>query len=258
LINSLARGLQIVQLLAQADGPLGVTQIGERLGVDPSTSYRLLATLERHGFVQQEPSTKKYGLGFGVLQIASALLRRLNLAAIASPHLRALAAESGEGAHVAVRDATRAVFVARESATGVLRVEAPVGSSEPVHCTAAGKALLLDMNEADLAQLFGGRPLERYTPQTITDLDLLVLELQRSRDRGYAFDDEELHPGVRCLAAPVRDHVGRIVASLGLSAPATRLTRDRIPALVAAVRQTAHDVSSQLGYPAEPIAVVSS
>ena len=104
VINSLSRGLQILHLLAQANRPLGVTDIAERLSVDPSTSYRLLVTLENQGFIRQQSSNKKYTLGFGVVAIASALLRQLDVATVAPPHLRALMARTGESAHLAVAD----------------------------------------------------------------------------------------------------------------------------------------------------------
>ncbi|MGH2409335.1 MAG: IclR family transcriptional regulator, partial [Chloroflexota bacterium] len=138
MINSLGRGLRVLTLLAEADGPLGVTELAARLSVDPSSSYRLLATLEQQGFVRQEPRGKKYTLGYAVLGVAAAVLRRLDVAAAAAPHLRALAAATGESTHLAVLDGANAVFIAREIAAAVLRVDTAIGSSEPAHCTAVG------------------------------------------------------------------------------------------------------------------------
>jgi DNA-binding IclR family transcriptional regulator len=247
VINSLSRGLQILYLLAEETGPLGVTDIAGRLSVDPSTSYRLLATLEKHKFIRQE-SNKKYTLGFGVVTIASALLRQIDVAAIATPYLRELMTSTGESAHVAIADGNRAAFVAQASAPGMLRVDNPLGSHEPLYCTAVGKALLAEAEPLRVRTLIGSAPLTRYSPNTITNLEMLMTELQRTRDRGYGFDDEELHPGVRCIAAAVRDHSGAIVAAVGISAPASRLTRERTAALVAAVQQTAVDLSAELGY----------
>lgn len=246
MINSLARGLQILQLLAAAPGPLGVTEVGERLEVDPSTSYRLLATLEKHGFVRQEAS-KKYALSFGILEISSALVGRLDVASISTTILRDLADTTGESTHLAVADRTLAVFVAQAPAGGILRVTTAVGSSEPLYCTAVGKALMIDMSAAEVARLLQSSPLERHTPQTITSVELLVVELERARARDYAFDDEEYHAGVRCIAAPIRDHAGAVVAALGLSAPASRLTRDRVAEFASATRKAATDVSQRLG-----------
>lgn len=251
LINSLSRGVEILRLLADADGPLGVTEVAERLAVDPSTAYRLLATLERGGLVAQDLDSKKYGIGYGVLEIANGLLRRMNIVTVADPYLRSIAALTNESTHVAVLDGGRAVFVARQSGAGILRVETTVGSSEPAYCTAVGKALLADHSEAELRHLFV-EPLTRYTPHTITTIGDLVTELERVRRNGYAFDDEELHPGVRCLSSPVRDHRGRIVAAFGLSMPATRLTREHIPDLAKQIGSAAEAISAQLGHIAEP------
>jgi IclR family transcriptional regulator, KDG regulon repressor len=254
LINSLSRGAQILRLLADHTVALGVTEVADHLGVDPSTSYRLLATLETHGFVVQDQDTKKYTVGYGVLEVASALLSRLSIVEISRPHMRELAAWSGENTHVAVRDRLAAVSVGSESAAGILRVETTIGKAEPLHCTAIGKALLADYNRAQLAELFGNEPLHRYTPNTKTTLEELEAELARARAAGYTVDDEELHPGVRCIAAPVREHTGRVVAAFGLSSPAVRLKLERIPELASRTIEHARAISGQLGYALTPTA----
>lgn len=248
LINSLARGLDILRILAQADGPLGVTDLGDQLRVDPSTAYRLVATLETQGLVRQEPDSKKYSVGYGVLELANAVLQRLNIVSLAEPLLGEITNATGESTHVAVLEGPRAVFVARRSGAGILRVETTVGSSEPAYCTAVGKALLLEHSPSELAALFGREGLERFTPQTITTIEDLSSELERMRRLGYAFDDEELHVGVRCVAAPVRDHRRRIVASFGLSAPVGRLPREQRKELVEPIQRAAQTISAQLGY----------
>lgn len=253
-INSLSRGVDILRILADSEAPVGVTDLANRLGVDPSTAYRLLATLETQGLAKQEPDSRKYTVGYGVLEIAYASLRRLSMVALADPMLRSTTEQTGESSHVAVLEGPRAVFVARQSGVGILRVETTVGSSEPAYCTAVGKALLADHTERELRFLFPDEALSRYTPQTITTIPDLAAELERVRRNGFAYDDEELHPGVRCVASPIRDHRGRIVASFGLSAPAARLTREHLPAFVEKVSSAAQNISSQLGYSGDRVA----
>jgi IclR family transcriptional regulator, KDG regulon repressor len=254
LINSLARGIQILRSLAVENGAVGVTEMAEQLKVDPSTAYRLLSTLEAYGFVAQDLETRKYSLGYGILEVTSGLLRRLSVVEVSQPHLYALATKIGESAHVAVRDRQFAVSVGSESATGVLRVETILGTPEPLYCTAVGKALLADYTRAQLEQLFGSEQLERHTPHTLTTIDELELDLVRIRRLGYAVDDEELHPGVRCIAAPVRDYTGRVVAAFGISSPAVRLTRDRIEEYAAQVCEHAQAIAAQLGHVQSPAA----
>jgi DNA-binding IclR family transcriptional regulator len=256
LINSLSRGVEILRMLAQADAPTGVTDVAERLKVDPSTAYRLLVTLEAGGLAQKDADSKKYGIGYGVLEIAYGLLRKMSVVNVAYPLVRSIATLTGESTHVAVLDGTRAVFVDRQSGAGILRVETTIGSSEPAYCTAVGKALLADHSLVELRHLYGEAPLKRYTPQTITDMRELANELERVRRIGYAYDEEELHPGVRCLACPVRNHRGRIVAAFGISMPATRLTREHLPALVERIAGAAENISSQLGF--VPLPAMSS
>jgi DNA-binding IclR family transcriptional regulator len=254
LVNSLARGVDILRQLAAGGNPLGVTEVADRLEVDPSTAYRLLVTLEAGGLVQKDPDSKKYDLGYGILEVAHGLLGRMGVVNVADPFLRSIAALTGESTHVAVLDGTRAVFVGRHSGAGVLRVETTIGSSEPAYCTAVGKALLADFAEADLRRLFGDGPLPRHTPQTITTIPELAAEVERVRRLGYAYDEEELHPGVRCLAAPVRDRRGRVVAAFGISMPATRLTREHIPELVGQIGTASDTISAQLGFPGQSLA----
>jgi DNA-binding IclR family transcriptional regulator len=227
------------------------------LRVDPSTAYRLLVTLESGGLVQKDPDSKKYGIGYGILEVAHGLLRGMSVMNVADPYLRSIATLTGESTHVAVLDGVRAVFVGRQSGAGILRVETTIGSSEPAYCTAVGKALLADCSEHELQRLFGDGPLPRHTPQTITTIPELAAEVDRVRRMGYAYDEEELHPGVRCLASPVRDHRGRVVAAFGVSMPATRLTREHIPELVEQIAGAADSISSQLGY-STPSAAKSS
>ncbi len=249
MINSLARGLETLRILAKADGPLGVSDLAARLAVDPSSSYRILATLERYGFVAQELRGKKYSLGFEPLMLADAVLRRLDVVSLSRRHLVDLVARTGESGHLAVLSGANAVFVGRETAVAMLRVETTVGTSEPAHCTAVGKALLFDFSAPELRELFGGAALPRFTDQTITSVDELMDDLARSRPRGYAYDDQELHAGVRCLAAPLRTHQGKILAALGISGPSARLTRERTPELAAVVCEVAVELSVELGAP---------
>lgn len=249
MINSLARGLETLRILARSEGPLGVSDLAARLDVDPSSSYRILATLESYGFVIQEARGRKYSLGFESLAIAGALLRKLDVVSLAGRHLVDLVARTGESAHLAVLSGAKVVFVCRETATALLRVETTVGTAEPAHCTAVGKALLIDHDEHQLRKLFDVEPLPRFTDTTITGLHDLQVELARSRAAGYACDDQELHAGVRCLAAPLRAHDGRIVASIGISGPSARLTSQRLPQLAAAVRDVAGLFSKEMGSP---------
>jgi DNA-binding IclR family transcriptional regulator len=250
MINSLGRGLRALTLLAEATGPLGVTELADRLDVDPSSSYRLLATLEQYGFVRQVLPGRKYALGYAVIGLAASVLRKLDVVEAAGPHLRSLAEAGGETAHLAVLDGVNAVFVAREIAAAVLRVDSAIGSGEPAYCTAVGKALLIDANSADLGARFGPGPYPALTAHTMTTLDELAGEIRRTAARGYAYDDEEMHSGVRCLAAPVRDHLGATIAAIGISGPVGRLTRNHLPLVAAAVLEAAQRVSIAMGFEA--------
>ncbi len=199
----------------------------------------------------QDPATKKYSIGYGVLEVAAGLLRGMSVVDAAKPFMSALSASTGENTHVAVREPARGRFGRfrvrfRHTAR---RNKGRIGRAPALHGSGEGAALRLYVCAARRA--FRRRAAAALYAQTITTLDLLDAELARVRRLGYSLDDEELHPGVRCIAAPVRDHLGRVVAAFGISSPAVRLSRARIPELAEEIRTAAAAISVQLGNTAQ-------
>jgi len=228
-IQSLARGLKILDLLGQAQDGVSVTELAEALGVDKGSASRLVATLARYGYAEKDEGTRRYHLGPQVVSLSRSVLARLPLREAAKPYLRQLMEATGECAHLAVPAQGRVLYIDQVESPATLRVNAAVGTMNPLHCTALGKALLA----------FGGLDLparlEPFTPRTITDPESLRRHLDEVRRLGYAVDDEEFDPGVRCIAVPVFDFRGRVVGSIGISGPATRVTHERLPEMAAAV-----------------------
>lgn len=241
-IQSLARGLKILDLLAHARDGMGTTEVASHIDVDKSSASRLLHTLAKYGFVEQDHTTSRYRLGPQIVTLGQHLLNRIPLRDHARPYLYELVDNTGECAHLAIIAQGQALYIDQVESSAVLRVESEIGTRSPLHCTALGKVFLS----------FDSMPIpdrmESYTQRTITDRTWLEAQLEQTRKQGYAIDDEEYNYGVRCVAAPVYDHNGDLVGAIGISGPAGRVTLEELDHFGNVVKQTAQTLSSKLGY----------
>ncbi|MFI5042398.1 MAG: IclR family transcriptional regulator [Acidimicrobiales bacterium] len=248
VIQSLSRGLELLDLMADRGGETSVTEAARFLGVDVSTGSRLMATLESRGYVDQDPETHRFRLGTKVIHLSNVLLESLTLGTIGHEEVRALVEQTGEGAQLAILGRTTAVFIDHVDGRERLTISTNVGDQDPLHCTAIGRALLSGLADAEVRDLLARTPLERYTPRTVVSIPEVVERLRVVRRQGYAFDDEERYAGVQCVAAPVHDHSGRVVAAIGISGPTPRMIRATEKVLAEAVRAAGNQLSSRLGY----------
>ncbi len=241
-IQSLARGLKILNLLEQARGGMGTTEVAKKMTIDKSSASRLLHTLANYDFVAQDESTARYQLGPRLLTLGQRVLDRISLRDRARPYLHKLVDATGECAHLAILAQRQALYIDQAESSAALRVESEIGTLSPLHCTALGKAMLAFGDGALPDSLLP------FTQRTITDQAVLQAQLLQIRQRGYAIDDEEYNYGVRCVAAAVHDHRGLLLGAIGISGPAGRVTLERIDDFGALVRQVAADLSAKLGY----------
>jgi DNA-binding IclR family transcriptional regulator len=247
-VQVLDRTVGILQALADAHTDLGPAEIAQRLALHKSTIHRLLASLERYGYIRRQPASGKYGLGLKLFELGSRAVARLNLHGYAQPILEQLVAETGETAHLAVMDRGQMVSVVIAESPRTVRTPATVGRRTPMHCTAVGKAMLASLPEPAVTALLEQHPLQAYTRKTLTTRAALSADLDRIRKRGYAVDDEEIEDGLRCVGAAVRNHSGNVIASLSIAGPAFRVGRARIAALGRVVVGAADRLSVNLGY----------
>src|SRR3954463_1217690 len=219
-VQSVDRALTILGILARL-GEAGVTEIAAELGVHKSTAFRLVATLESHGMVEQNEERGKYRLGVGVLRLAGATTARLDVVQEARPICRKLAADSGETVNIAVLSDRSALYLDQVAGQSALQSHNWVGQHIPLHATSNGKVLLSELDEQRLGEVLG--TLSRYTPLTITRKGPLLRELAEVRERGYAVAVDELEQGLTAVAAPIRNAHGDIIASMSVSGPTFRL-----------------------------------
>ena len=243
-IQSLAKGLKILNLLERSRQGMGTTEVAARLEIDKSSASRLLHTLANYGFVEQDETSSRYLLGPQLVTLGQHLLNRITLRDYARPSLHELVDKTGECAHLAILAQRQALYIDQVESTAALRVESEVGTLSPLYCTALGKVMLA-FRDCCIPD-----DLKPFTHRTVTDQGTLVAQLEQTRQRGYAIDDEEYNYGVRCVAAPVYDHRRELVGAIGISGPAARVTLERIDEFGTVVKDIASALSTRLGYDA--------
>jgi len=241
-IQSLARGLKILDILGQAQNGVSITELAEHLDIDKASASRLVATLVNYGYAEKDQQTRRFHLGPQVVPLSRSVLARLSMREAAKPFLRELMERTGECAHLAVPAQGKVLYIDQVESPATLRVNAQVGTMNPLHCTALGKVLLA-FGDLELPAT-----LEPFTPQTLTDPDMLRKNLEQVCAQGYAVDDEEFDLGVRCIAVPVFDFRGKPAGSIGISGPATRITSERLPELAAIVIEIGKALSERMSF----------
>lgn len=252
-IQTVSNALRLLEMF-EGEERLGVTELSRRLDLHKNNVFRLLATLEQSGYIEQCDEDDQYRLGVRCLELGHSYGRSNPLLFRARPALELLAAELGETAHVAVPSSDHHVA----HLDGVLPDQLLVtslrlGMRLPMHASALGKVLLAFGSE-DCREAFdrehASAGLEARTEATVTDRDKLFDEIGTVAAQGFAVDVEECEPGLVCAAAPVHDAAGNVVAALSVSAPTTRVSlEDLHRRVVPAVQEAAEEVSRQLGYP---------
>lgn len=239
------RALQVLEILAGRDAT--PDEVAKALDVHKRTAQRLLDTMVAAGFVQPLVNdTRRYDLTAKILTIAGVLRDRLDLVSIGLPYVRKLRDTTTEFAHLGVPVGHQMVSLVHALSSRILKAGPISGQPGPLHASAIGKALLAFLPEHLDAVCQGG--LERYTARTLVTRETLVAHLAQVRAQGYALDDEEIEPGLRCVAAPVRDDTGRVIAALGISGPTIRIHATTIPDLASQVMDIAEEFSQALGY----------
>jgi DNA-binding IclR family transcriptional regulator len=254
VIQTVTNALRVLEEF-RYDEELGVTELAKRLGLHKNNVFRLLATLEQMRFVEQEAENERYRLGTACLGLGQAFSRTRTLTRVARASVEGLAEATGETAHLGVLDGFEVVHLDGEAASQVVGTRVRTGERLPVHASALGKALLAcgdpsEWERMDREWIRGGA-LPAATAATITDRDKFFEHLRGVAVMGFALDIEECAPGLCCVAAPVRDAKGRVIAALSVSAPVFRVGVDEMHArLVPAVTGAAQELSRRLGAPA--------
>jgi DNA-binding IclR family transcriptional regulator len=243
-IQVVERMMNLLDVLAHHPDPAPLKTIAQETGLHPSTAHRILGAMTQSGFVERGDGGT-YRLGIRLLELGSLVKSRISLRETAMPSMLKLHAATGESVNLGIRDGNEIVYVERTSSgRSAVRVVHIVGARAPLHTTATGKLFLVEEGADQVREYARTTGLPASTPTSITDLTQLEKELDKVRRHGVAFDLDEVEPGVRCIAAGIRDDSGELIAGLSLSTPSERFNADRAPL----VREAADDISRMLGY----------
>ncbi|MEZ5344966.1 MAG: IclR family transcriptional regulator [Pyrinomonadaceae bacterium] len=244
-VPAIEKAMVILEELAGSQNGLSVSELTRNLSLPKSSTYGHLLTLERLGYLHKNENTGRYMFGLKIFTLANMAMNGLNLRKLASPHVRALMTKTDLTVHVAILEQNETVIIEKMESVYTPKVETWIGKRMGVHCTAAGKALISDWDEADIDRLiYHGLP--RYNDNTIVSPKKLKEELAVVRERGYSVDFEEETIGSRCVGAPIFDHGGRIVAAISLVGFKKQINKETIKQLIEDVKTAAQNISDEL------------
>jgi len=247
MIQSVSHALDVLEQFYGED-ELGVTELSKRLKLHKNNVFRILATLESRGYIEQNKSTENYRLGTRCLQLGQTYIQHMGLLRQARPIMAEVVRECHESAYVTVMRRGMVVPLDSVEANQAVRIVSHIGESLPLHCTAAGKAHLAFEPDEEL-QTFLPEGLQRYTDKTITDRKTLVEHLKAIAHGGYSVDCGEYLPDVCGIAVPIKDYTRTVVGSLVVSGPAYRISNERIEKeIVPLMMRAGQELSNRLGY----------
>lgn len=252
LIQTVERVASVLDALAQSGQGISLGALSTKVGLSKGTTHRILSSLLYFDFVRQDAENRDYALGFKLAELGSSLLEQMDVRKEAKPYLRDLSRRTNETSYLVILDGIEVIYVEKvesEDPSVILRATAKVGQRNPANSCAVGKTLLAQLPEKDLDALMEKMPLVQKTENTITDPQQLKEHLKLVAARDYAVDDEENERGIRCVAAPIRDESGRVVAAISISGPAVRVTRQRIQdSLKDEILKTSTEISRKIGF----------
>ena len=246
-VQALDRAFAVLDLLGESETPLGLAQVASSLQLHKSTAHRFLMVLERHRMVERT-SNGKFRLGLRLFDFGNRAIEQYDLRERAQPHLRRLVAETEETAHLCVLEQARVIYIDKIEPARSVRMITRIGASNPVHCTSVGKAILAFLPEEranDDSAPHGSSGLRIAPSQRPRRLRT---EMEKTRRRGYAVDDEEFEEGLRCIAVPVLDAQRQPVAAVSVSGPSFRVTAQKLPSIANHLLQCVRGISMDMGF----------
>ena len=245
-VQALDRGLTLLKVLSK-ESRATLTDLSLRIGMPPSSAYRLLNTMQKHGFAEFDEATQEWMVGVEAFRIGSAFTQRTNLVEASRETMHRLMEETGETSNLAISDNGEVVFVSQVETQHPIRAFFPPGARSAMHASGIGKALLAELAKADVEKILTSKGLEEFTDKTLTSPDALFADLTATKERGWSFDDEERHPGMRCVAAPIYNAFGEAVAGVSVSGPTVRMSERSVSEIGPKVRVAAEKITELFG-----------
>ena len=246
-VRSLTRALSLLKHLASSTDGMSLTELSEAAQLPPSTTHRLLTTLEAERFVRPDPHGGQWRIGVAAFFVGSSFARSRDTLSLVRPYLRRLMEMTGETANLFVESDGEAVCIGQIESRHAMRALTGIGGRVMMHSSAAGKVLLAHMPAARRDFLLGQMKLARITDKTIVDERILLASLEKIRTQGYSLDDEEHALGLRCISAPIFNEFGEAIAAMSVSGPTARILDDRMKSLAETVAKAAREATRDFG-----------
>lgn len=246
-LSSVTTAIRLLKAFSEDEVEIGVSALAQKLKVAKSTVHRLAVTLVAEGLLEQNPETERYRLGIGLFGLGTLVRRRMDLSNEARPYLFDLRKHTGETIILGIPSDTEVMHVYDLESPQALGIKSDLGARKPAYCTAVGRAIFAFAPEEMIDRVLTP-PLTKRTAHTITDVARLREVFAEVRERGFAVEDEESEPGIRVIAAPVRDSSGSVVGAVGVAGPSQRLSLDAVESFARPLLDTVATISSRLGY----------
>jgi DNA-binding IclR family transcriptional regulator len=247
--QSVEKVLQIIEVMAQNKGPMRLQDIANQIGQPASSVIRFLNTLMKYGYVDQDPDTSKYSLSMKFCKIGDMVSSQFSVRDLVRPYLFELSEKCGESVCLAVEQNMEAVYLdVADGPNTIIKVMQRIGHRAPLHCTGVGKLLLLNYSITEIDRLIQEKGLVKLTENTIVEKSELLAELNKIRQSGYAVDNEECEIGARCIAAPLLDYSGKVIASFSITGPVSRMTDEKMSIIKPLIINTTRNLTKKLGW----------
>ena len=249
IIQSVDHALDVLEAFHGEEDELGITELSRRLKLHKNNIFRILATLESRGYVEQNLSTDNYRLGLKTLEMGQTYIRHTGLLSVARPLMEELNAKVSENVYIGILKDRYAFYLDVVESTHTVRVLSRVGCRVPTYCSAMGKAQLAYESMETIMDILNKKELKKFTANTISMREDVIKHLMLVKETGYAIDDEEWDEGVRCVAAPIFDYTRKVVGAISISAPSVRMGMERVKKeYVPLIKEACAQVSERLGY----------
>lgn len=251
IIQSVDHALDVMEAFYGDEDELGITELSRRLKLHKNNIFRILATLENRGYVEQNPATDNYRLGLRALELGQTYIRHTGLLTVARPVMEQLNSKVNENVYIGILKDQYAFYLDVVESSHTVRVQSRVGCRVPTYCSAMGKSQLAYESMENIMSVLNRKELKKFTPNTLSDRDKIVKHLMLVKETGYALDDEEWDEGVRCVGAPIFDYTREVVGALSISAPSVRMSMDKVKKeYVPLLKEACSEISESLGYQA--------
>lgn len=248
--QAITKVVDIIELLMAYPKGIALSKVASALSLPKSTTHRILSTLSNRGIVRQDSETEVYKLGFSVLRMATAFMSGFDITTEARVALERLNREWDEAAHLGVIDETgkNMVYILKLDSTKTVRMVSQIGRAVPIHCTSLGKAYMASLTDEIVISKLSEYPFDRYTPNTITSLDLFIKDLELTRKRGYSLDLGENDYYVYCIGAAIVNFQNEPLAAISLSMPSDRFDEKKLSAYAESITNVAQEISNRIRY----------